>query len=78
MDDVHDEGVSDFPDAILFYKDFEIVGVTWIHWVTAEVVDEALDALIAPDDGCGGRCEMEIEDFDGYSGLACTVSGPRQ
>jgi len=63
MDDVHDDGVADLPDAVFLHKDFEIVGVAGVHWVAAEVVDQAVDALIAPHDCGGGRGEMEVEDL---------------
>ena len=49
--------------------------MAWVHGVAAEVVDQAFDALVAPDDGGGGRCEMEIEDLDGDGRITGTVSG---
>ncbi len=54
MDDVHDEGVANLPFAILLDQDLEVVGVAGLHGVAAEIVDEAVDAFVAPDDGAGG------------------------
>jgi hypothetical protein len=48
MDDIHDEEVACFPLAILRDHNSQIVGMTWLHWVAAEVVDQTLDGEILP------------------------------
>ena len=78
VDDVHDEEVAGFPEAIFLDHDPEVVGVTGLHGVAAEVIDEAVDLLVAPYDCCGGRGEMEVEDFAGDGGVSGTESGARK
>jgi hypothetical protein len=78
MDNVHDHGVADFPDAVLLDQDFQIVGMTGRHWVSAKIIYDALDALIAPNGCRGGRSETQIENGYGAGGLAGTESGSRQ
>ena len=60
MDQIYDEEVADLLSRVLLYQNPQVIGVTRRHRVPAIVVNHALDTFIAPDCGCGGRCQAEI------------------
>jgi hypothetical protein len=63
MDNIHNHGVADLPDAFFLDQDLQIVGMTWLHGVATVVIHQALDALIAPNGRCSRRGETEIQNL---------------